>query len=122
MKVTLAAVVLLLCGCNSMQRRVPVTAFNTDKPYVYLAYTDRVPKEVMIDVRAPGADVLGWEEALEEIAKVAPEFAKAYRDVERNTTERNIEIFIVGYVLQPGQLTLLVQMFMDDIKELRGNR
>ena len=113
-RAVLATVVIsMLCGCSAIQR-VPQSAIK-EKYVIYLTQSDRIPREVI------GATTAGVEAASatgDAIAKIVGELGKegigAYRDVERNTASRSVEVFVSGYEAISGtEINAIVETFQE---------
>ena len=103
----------LLAGCATQTARAPKIA-KGNGPIVYLTHVDRIPREAI----GKGVGVAGVAPAMKPNAtaatgelieivggvatKITPEIMDAYKEVERNTAARSVEVYITGYTNLTG--------------------
>lgn len=99
----LFVVSVLLSGCMTIEPRAPKVAVGTG-PVVYLTHVDRIPREaigkgVIVDGNAVKPAVVGAAVELVGgvVTTLTPAIVDAYKDVERNSATRSVEVYISGY-------------------------
>jgi len=126
LKIVLALTICsVAAGCATQAARAPGIAVG-DGPVIYMTHVDRIPREAIgKGVTVKGEAPVGTEAIAGElievvggvVTKITPELMDAYKEVERNTAARSVEVYITGYTNLIGEN---VEGIVDTFNEIVG--